>query len=104
MNKVQTILYRGRRVDVRVVSEINATNLDGMDFILRDAAGNYYFRRELYDEDSGYYHALRHKRQCHYRCYVHRISLVAVILWQLHLHTSCGVRGEAAALLRKEAA
>ena len=104
MNKVQTILYRGRRVDVRAVSEINATYSDGMDFIVRDAEGNYYFRRELYDEDSGYYHALRHQQECHYRCYVHRISLAVVILWHLNLHTSCGVRDEVAALLRKEAA
>ena len=104
MKKAETILYRGQRVDVRVVSEINSGHGDGMDFILRDAEGNYYFRRELYDEDSGYYHALRHQQECHYRCYVHRISLVAVILWLLQLHAAGGVRGEAAALLRKEAA
>ena len=104
MKKHEAVLYRGRHVPVEIVSEINTAYSDGMDFILRDAAGHYYFRRELYDEDSGYYHALRNKRECHYRCYVHRISLVTVILWQLHLHTSCGVRDEAAALLRKEAA
>ena len=81
MKKEETIFYRGKRIAVEIVSEINTYHSDGINFLLRDKQGRYYLKRELYDEGAGCCRA-RRTRQFNYRCYLHRISLVAAILWQ----------------------
>ena len=94
-----TILYRGERIKVEVITELNTKYGEGYDFILRDEAGRYYFRRETYNAACGYRIAQREPEKYGYRCQVHRISLAAVILFQVDFAAKRILRQETSALL-----
>ena len=95
---METLLYQGRKIRAQVISEINVARGEGMEFILRDAQGRYYFRRETYNE-MGYRWARRNREASNYRCYVHRISLRAAILAQVSFAAGRTLRTDAARLL-----
>lgn len=98
---METILYQGRQVQVRVITEINVRRGEGMEFILRDQRGRYYFRRETYAE-MGYHWARRNPEASNYRCFVHRMSLRAAILFQVAFAADRLLRHDAARLLAGE--
>lgn len=95
---METLFYQGRKVRAQIISEINVHRGEGMEFILRDAQGRYYFRRETYNE-MGYRWAKRNREASNYRCYVHRISLRAAILSQISFAAGRTLRADAARLL-----
>ena len=95
---METILYEGRKVRVEKITEINVARGEGMDFVLRDAQGRYYLRRETYNQ-MGYRWAKRNREASNYRCFVHRISVRAAILFQVAFAAGRTLRADAARLL-----
>lgn len=94
MSGRQTIVYQGQTIRVETVTELNTKRPDGMDCILRDGAGRYYWQREQEV----------HGAQPHSR--LHRISLNVVILFQVAVGAADVLRQDTARALaaRKEAA
>ena len=95
---METILYQGQQVQALLITEINVRRGEGMEAILRDGQGRYYFRRETYDE-MGYHWARRNPEASNYRCRVHRMSLRAAILFQVAFAADRLLRHDAARLL-----
>ena len=94
----ESIEYNGKRIPVMVVSEVNAARGEGMEYILVDAAGRYFFRRELHDDALSSLDVPRTELPG-YRCLVHRISLPTAILMQVTFGAKRILRSHAADLL-----
>ncbi len=77
----ETIFYRGKRVLVEVVKTINTRRDRGVDALLVDAHGRYYYRRQRWKDarDVEPQHTL-----------LHRLSLLGAILWELGLDGTGG--------------
>ena len=90
----ETIFYRGKRILVEVVQTINTRRGSGVDALLVDAHGRYYYRRQRWRDKEAVepQHTL-----------LHRLSLLGAILWELGLDGTGGhsvLRDATNALLR----
>ena len=86
---LETILYRNHLVPVELISEINIAvreqgeKREGNDTLYRDEDGHYYLFRETHAGRFCLLQARENPDAHEYRSRVHRISLVAAILWAI---------------------
>lgn len=96
MPPAECIFYRGKRVLVEVVQSLSTRQGHGVDSLLVDTKGRYYYRRQRWKPD-------RPGDGPPTYTLLHRLSLLAAILWELGLDGTNGhsvLRDATNALLR----
>jgi hypothetical protein len=81
---LETIFYQGQQIEALRIAEFPAAGRRGRDGLLRDKAGLYYLQREICDGKAADLSRARGEpRQHGYRCFLHRVSLLAALSWTL---------------------
>ena len=99
MKTIKSIIYQGQAIKVDEISSINVKRGEGMEYLLRDEQGCYYFQREIHDVEAD--GTPRHLLPG-YRCLLHRVNINAAILWQVDFACDPILRGEAADLIMED--